>query len=121
MMPPVVIGAPYPAPKLHALPVRKLKPLKLIAGAAWTISVTSTNPSMSNGMTAPARPSQRIRSPLRILARIAPPARRRGGMPAPPSGPPVGAEVATDSAADRGDLLLGDGQHVRWQRLEADR
>src|ERR1022692_2092347 len=121
MIPPVVIGVANPAPKLHALPVRKFKPLNLIAGAASTSSVISKNPSVSSGMTAPARPSQRIRSPLRSLLRSAPPSRRRGGEPAPPAGPAAGAEVATESAADRCDLVLGDGLHFRRQRLEADR
>src|SRR5580692_833098 len=117
----LVMGAAKPAPKLHALPVRKFPPLNLMAGNASTIRVMRMKPSASNGMTAPARPSQRIRSPLCTLVRIAPPGRRGGGKPAPPSGMAVGAEVATESAADRCDLVLGDGLHVRRQRLEADR
>src|ERR1017187_2142991 len=68
-MPPVVMGAPYWEPKLHALALKKLQPLNLTAGSASTSKVMNTNPSISTGTTAPPRPSQRIRPPLRAQAR----------------------------------------------------
>src|ERR1019366_3647950 len=96
-MPPVVMGAPYWEPKLHALALKKLQPLNLTAGSASTSKVMNTNPSISTGTTAPPRPSQRIRPPLRAQARSAAPARRRGGVPAPPPGGTLVAEVAMKS------------------------
>src|ERR1019366_6597091 len=103
-MPPVVTVGAYCEPKLHTLLVKKLQPLYLIAGIACTTRVMNTNPSISSGTTAP---------------RSAPPSRRGGGVPAPPSGAVV-AEVAMNSAADRADQGLGGRHHARRQRLEVD-
>src|SRR5450755_1961634 len=118
-MPPVVIGAPYWAPKLHVVPVMKFQPLYLIAGIAWMIRVISTNPSMSSGMTAVTRPIQRSRPPLLTQRRSAAPARGAGAEPAPPSGAVVTEDVM-NSAADRVDQVLGHRYHVRRERLEVD-
>ncbi len=93
-MPLVRTGAPYCEPKFQVVPVKMCQPLNCTAGIALTMSVTSTNTSISRGMTAPPSPSQRIGSAFDRRARSTP-RRREGGKPAPPSGCTVGAEAAT--------------------------
>src|ERR1700722_20982790 len=118
-MPLVRTGVAYCEPKFQDLPVKRCQPLNSSAGIALKMSVTSTNTSISRGITAPPSPSQRIGSAFDRRVRNAP-RPRRGGKPAPPSGCTVGAEAATRSPADRVDQAGGHAGGTRGQRLEAD-
>src|SRR5690242_2437721 len=119
-MPPLSIGWPYWAPNVHVLPVKNVRPLNLIAGIASISRTIRIKASRSSGMIAPPRPAHRIKPLNRNRLRV-PPGRRRSGLPAPPSGPAAGAEVAIRSGTDARDQVLRDGRNAVRQRLEAHR
>ncbi len=85
-MPWEVTVLPYWLPVFHTLLVKKPQPLIWIAGQALTIRTTRMKPSISVGIQAPPKPSQRIIEPPRIQRRKAESAGRGGGCAAPPSG-----------------------------------
>src|SRR3989442_1932131 len=71
---------PYCAPVCHTLVVKKPQPLIRIAGHAFRTRTTRMKASISIGISAPPRPIQRTKEPLRAQRRNADPAGPGGGQ-----------------------------------------
>ena len=95
VMPCDVTDLPYWLPVFQTLLVKKSKPLIWIAGHALTNKITRMKASISVGIQAPPKPSQRIKLPLRHQRWKAEPPGRGGGWAAPPSGAAGRAAMAS--------------------------